>query len=151
MKADYGYYWSYVFTDAGILRVQIVSRRGLFSVFLLLLFVWSVLFVAAVTYLTDPTAVVLLGISELAAPLALTLAYYWILKRRVSSLSLEGLSSRKSTVKLDWPAIDSLEIKNRQLKIRKGPKTYKVAVREEDREDIFPFIMSRAGEKVSIE
>jgi hypothetical protein len=151
LKADYGYYWSYIFTENGILRVEIVSRRRLFSIFLLLVLVWFVIFVVTASYLLAPVIVVLSALSVLVAPLALTFLCYWILKKRVSSLNLDGLASRKSTVNLSWSAIDGLEVKNRLLKIHRGSKTYKVAVREEDKDDVLSFLMSKVGEKTSIE
>jgi hypothetical protein len=151
LRAEYLYYYYYFFADQGIMRVQISSRKTLFGLFLVVLITLSTIFLLVEISIQPPlTVAAFILLSVVVGPFGCALLYDWTRKRRILSLGLRRLASRKSTVDMPWKSIDEIEVRNRQLRIHLGRKTYKVALREKSRDVIVDFLMSKAAEKISV-
>jgi hypothetical protein len=153
LRADGGYMWDYWFTNDGILRMQLISRKLQLGVYAL---VWVVFFVVAL---------LLFGSYFLVLPFSIifVVAFYLAggaLLRRIARnrrMNLEAVSPGEggeiapSSVSLGWNAVTGIELRKNRVRIFIGNRIYDTKVRDVARmNELKELASSKLGDRLVV-
>lgn len=152
LRADGGYMWDYWFTNDGILRLQLISRKLQLGVYAL---VWVVFFVVALLlfgsyFLMLPFSIIFVVAFYLAGG-ALLRHIARNRRRNLEAVSAGEGGEIAPSVSLGWNAVTGIELRRDRIRIFIGNRIYDTKVREVARmNELKELASSKLGDKLVV-